>query len=140
VDVGFNVNANTHSDGRLLHGIGGHQDTAQAASLTIVAVPLARKQHPIVREKVTTVTTPGNVVDAVVTEIGIAVNPDRRDLLDALEGKLPLLRIEDMKAEAYAITGKPRPPQLADDIVGLVTWIDGTLLDIIWRAKEQDAG
>jgi citrate lyase subunit alpha/citrate CoA-transferase len=136
VDISFNVNVNTHSDGRLLHGIGGHQDAAAGARLSIITVPLYRKKNPIVREKVTTITTPGDVVDAIVTNEGIAINPRRKDLIKKVKGKLDIVPIEKLKEMAYDATGKPAEVHLGEEIVGVTKWVDGTLLDIIKRVKE----
>ena len=137
VDIGFNVNVNTHSDGRLLHGIGGHQDTAAAAKLTIITTPLYRKTNPVVREKVTTITTPGDVVDAVVTNHGIAVNPLRNDLIDKMKGTIDLISVNDLKEQAYTITGKPAVLDVGEEIIGITKWFDGTVLDVIRRVKEE---
>ena len=41
---------------------------------------------PIIKDHVTTITTPGEDVDVLVTERGIAINPRRVDLLEKLEG------------------------------------------------------
>jgi len=136
VDMDFNVNVNTHSDGRLLHGIGGHQDTAAGASLCIITAPVFRKTNPIVREKVTTITTPGAVVDAIVTNKGIAINPKRKDLLEKIKGKIDVIPIKELKNIAYDATGEPEEPDLGEEIVGITKWFDGTLLDVIYRVKE----
>jgi len=136
VDTDFNVNVNTHSDGRMLHGIGGHQDTAAGASLTIITVPVFRKTNPIVRESVTTLTTPGDVVDAIVTDKGIAINPRREDLIEKVKGKLDIVPIEELKDMAYDATGGPVEPNLGEEIIGITKWFDGTLLDVIRRVKE----
>lgn len=135
VDTSFNVNVNTHSDGRMLHGIGGHQDTAAGASLTIVTVPVYRKTNPIVREKVTTITTPGSVVDAIVTNEGIAINPHRADLIEKIKGKIGIVPIEDLKNMAYEAIGGPQEIEFTDEIVGIIKWFDGTVLDVIRKVK-----
>jgi citrate lyase subunit alpha/citrate CoA-transferase len=135
VDVNFNVNVNTHSDGRLLHGIGGHQDTAAGSSLCIISCPIYRKNNPIVREKVTTISTPGDVVDAIVTNEGIAINPKRTDLLEKAKGKLNIVPIEQLKEIAYDATGIPQELEFTDELVGMTKWFDGTLLDIIKKVK-----
>jgi citrate lyase subunit alpha/citrate CoA-transferase len=135
VDVNFNVNVNTHSDGRLLHGIGGHQDTSAAAKLTIITCPVFRKDNPIVREKVTTVSTPGDVVDAIVTNEGIAINPKRNDLIEKIRDRINIVPIEDLKNRAYDETGGPEKLEFTDEIVGMTKWFDGTLLDLIWKVK-----
>ncbi|MBN1280980.1 MAG: citrate lyase subunit alpha [Candidatus Thermoplasmatota archaeon] len=138
VDVDFNVNVNTHSDGRLLHGIGGHQDTAAASYLTIITTPIFRKTNPIVRESVTTITTPGAVVDAIVTNRGIAINPLRKDLLKKIAGSIDFVPIETLKDMAYEATGGPASPNLGDDIIGIIKWFDGTVLDIVRRVQEDN--
>jgi len=136
VDTNFNVNVNTHSDGRLLHGIGGHQDTSAGSSLCIISCPVFRKTNPIVREKVTTITTPGDVVDAIVTNEGIAINPQRKDIIEKVKGKINLVPIEELKNIAYDATGGPEKLNLGEEIVGMTKWMDGTVLDIIKRVKE----
>jgi len=135
VDTNFNVDVNTHSDGRMLHGIGGHQDTASGASLTIITVPVFRKTNPIVREKVTNITTPGDVVDAIVTNEGIAINPRRKDLIEKLKGKIDVVPIENLKNIAYEATGGPQEIEFTDEIVGIIKWFDGTILDVIRKVK-----
>ncbi len=138
VDVDFNVNVNTHSDGKLLHGTGGHQDTAAGAKLTIMVVPLYRKTVPIVRESVTTVTTPGETVDVIVTNEGIAINPRRKDLLKKLEGsKLNIVPIEELKDRAYEATGGPPEIETEDRIIALIEYRDGTIIDVVRQLKES---
>jgi citrate lyase subunit alpha/citrate CoA-transferase len=137
VDVNFNVNVNTHSDGRLLHGIGGHQDTAAGASLAIITAPLYRKNNPIIRDRVTTISTPGTVVDAVLTNEGIAINPIRKDLIKKLEGTIDLVSIEELKNMAYDATGGPGEPNVGDETIGMTKWLDGTVLDTIKRVLEE---
>ena len=136
VDTRFNVNVNTHSDGRLLHGIGGHQDTAAASKITVISLPIYRKTNPIVREKVTTITTPGNVVDAIVTDVGVAINPKRKDLMEKLKGKIEIFSIEELRDMAYSHTGEPLPPSLGKEVVAEVKWIDGSIIDRIYRVVE----
>jgi citrate lyase subunit alpha/citrate CoA-transferase len=132
IDLDFNVNVNTHSDGLLLHGIGGHQDAAAASSCCIVTAPLFRKRIPIVRERVTTVSCPGEVVDVLVTERGIAVNPRRGDLRErAMRAGLPLVEIGRLMEEARAITGIPDEPKFGDRPVALIEWRDGSVLDVV---------
>ena len=131
IDLNFNVNVNTHSDGYLLHGIGGFQDSADAF-MTIITVPLYRKKNPIIVDRVHTVTAPGDVIDAVVTDAGIAINPKRQDLLDRLKGTdLPLVSIEELHEKAIAITGKPEKPQTKDRVVAVIEWRDGTIIDAV---------
>ena len=136
VDVNFNANVVTHSDGRMLHGIGGWQNCLYAGC-TILAVPSFRDRIPTIVDEVTTLTGPGELIDVVATERGIAVNPRRRDLLDALkESELPIRPIEEIKQEVERICGgKPHKPRFIDEPVAVVKWVDGTVLDTIWRIE-----
>ena len=131
IDLDFNVNVNTHSDGWLLHGIGGFQDAADAY-MTIITAPLYRKQNPIVVERVHTVTAPGETIDVLVTDYGIAVNPARQDLQDRLKtSSLPIVPIEALYKKALDITGKPEPARTKDTVVALIEWRDGTVIDAV---------
>jgi citrate lyase subunit alpha/citrate CoA-transferase len=134
VDVNFNGNVVTHSDGRLLHGIGGWQNCL-AAGCTILAVPSFRDRIPVIVDEVTTLTGPGELIDVVVTERCIAINPRRRDLMDAVKGSsLPIRPIQDIKAEVERICGgKPAKPKLGGRPVAVVKWVDGTVLDTVWQ-------
>jgi citrate lyase subunit alpha / citrate CoA-transferase len=133
VDLDFNANVVTHSDGQLLHGIGGWQD-ALFSRCTILTVPTFRDRVPVIRERVTTLCGPGELIDVVVTERGIAINPRRADLLEALRGSsLPLRTLAELQAEAEAICGRPALPNLGQQPIGVVTWVDGTLLDSVWQ-------
>ncbi len=133
IDTNFNVNVNTHSDGRLLHGIGGHQDVSAGSNLTIITAPVYRKSNPIIREKVTTITSPGDIIDAIVTNQGTAINPKRKDLLNVLRGKIDIVDITDLKKIAYDATGGPQEPKLGSEIIGLTKYFDGTVLSNIYK-------
>ncbi|MGA9753482.1 MAG: citrate lyase subunit alpha [Acidobacteriota bacterium] len=134
VDVHFNANVVTHSDGRLLHGIGGWQNCL-FAGCTILAVPAVRDRIPVIVDEVTTLTGPGELIDVVVTERGIAINPRRHDLLEAVEGKgLPIRDIRDIQREVDQMCGgKPRPPRRGREAVAVVKWVDGTVVDSVWK-------
>ena len=138
VDVNFNSNVVTHSDGRLLHGIGGWQNCL-FAGCTILAVPSFRDRIPVIVDEVTTLTGPGELVDVIVTERGIAINPRRQDLLDAVKGKgLPIRTIEEIKSEVEKICGgKPAKPGLLENPVAVVKWVDGTVLDTVWQVADD---
>jgi citrate lyase subunit alpha/citrate CoA-transferase len=135
IDLDFNVNVSTHSDGVLLHGMGGHTDAAACAGCSIMTAPSFRSRIPIVRERVTTVSCPGEVVDVVVTERGIAINPRRPDLRDrARKAGLPLVDLSRLMRDVYAITGVPDEPVFDERVVALVEWRDGTVIDVIRQA------
>lgn len=136
VDVHFNANVVTHSDGRLLHGIGGWQNCL-FAGCTILAVPSYRDRIPVIVDEVTTLTGPGELIDVVVTERGIAVNPRREDLLEAVKGTdLPIRDLRDIQREVEGICGgKPKPPRRGSRVVAVVKWVDGTVLDSVWKIE-----
>jgi citrate lyase subunit alpha / citrate CoA-transferase len=134
VDADFNANVVTHSDGRLLHGIGGWQNCL-ASKCTILAVPSFRDRIPVIVDEVTTLCGPGELIDVVVTERGIAINPRRQDLQDAVKGsKLPIRPLQEIKLEVERICGgKPQRPVHQDRPVAIVKWVDGTVLDTVWQ-------
>ena len=136
VDTRFNANVVTHSDGRLLHGIGGWQNCL-AAGCTILAVPSFRDRIPVIVDEVTTLCGPGELIDVVVTERGIAINPLRQDLIDAVKGStLPIRPLLDIKNEVERICGgRPQKPQRGDRPVAVVKWVDGTVLDTVWQLR-----
>lgn len=134
IDLDFNVNVTTDSHGLIMGGSGGHSDTAHGAKVTVITTNLVKSRMPIIKEKVTTVTTPGEDVDILVTERGIAVNPRRRDILEALaDTSLPVLTIEELLEIAHSITGVPEKPELSNEPVGVVVYRDGTVIDTIFK-------
>ncbi len=121
----------------MLHGIGGFQDAADGY-MTIITAPLYRKTNPIVVERVHTITAPGDVIDVIVTDQGIAINPKRQDLLDRLKNSdLPIVSIEELHEKAIAHTGKPEPAKTKDNVVALIEWRDGTVIDVVKEVEEQ---
>lgn len=135
VDVNFNANVVSHSDGLLLHGIGGWQNCL-ASKCVILPIPLFRDRIPVILDEVTTICGPGELIDVIVTERGIAVNPKRKDLLKKLKGsKLPIKTIDELKAEAEKICGKPGKPKFTDKIVAAVKWVDGTVIDVVRQVE-----
>lgn len=132
VDVDFNANVVTHSDGRLLHGIGGWQNCLFGRNI-ILPLPLFRDRIPVVVDRVTTLVGPGELIDVVVTERGIAINPRREDLMKAVAGSnLPIKSIEDLKQEAEKISGgAPARPKLGNKTIAAIKWVDGTIIDTV---------
>ncbi|HEY3175994.1 MAG TPA: citrate lyase subunit alpha [Candidatus Polarisedimenticolia bacterium] len=137
VDVNFNANVVTHSDGKLLHGIGGWQNCL-ASGCTILAVPSFRDRIPVIVDEVTTLVGPGELIDVVVTERGIAINPRRADLIEKVKGSgLPIRPIQEIQAEVERICGgKPRKARFTQRPVAVVKWVDGTLLDTVWQLAD----
>ena len=135
VDLDFNVNVITNSNGVLMGASGGHSDIAAASKLSIIVMPLIRGRLPMVRDKVQNIVTPGECIDVVVTDRGIAVNPRRLDLIDNLRNSgLKIMTIEELQALAHKLIGKPKEIPLSTDdkdIVAIIEYRDGTLLDVV---------
>ncbi len=135
VDVNFNANVVTHSDGTLLHGIGGWQNCL-FSKCTILPIPLFRNRIPIIKDEVTTLVGPGELIDVIVTERGIAINPRRKDLLKKVKRSgLPIKTIEELKKEAEKICGIPEKPKFGNKIVAAIKWVDGTVIDVVRQVK-----
>ncbi|CVK20908.1 citrate lyase subunit alpha [Sporomusa sphaeroides] len=134
VDIHFNVNVMTDSNGIMMGALGGHLDASAGAKCTIICAPLLRGRLPMVTDAVQTVSTPGETVDIIVTDRGVAVNPKRQDLQENLKHSgLPLMAIEELRDMAYELGGKPAPLKMSDEIVAIVEYRDGTVLDVIRR-------
>jgi citrate lyase subunit alpha/citrate CoA-transferase len=139
IDVNYNVNVLTGSDGVIRGAIGGHCDTAAGASISIIVAPLIRGRIPTVVENVNTIVTPGKTVDVLVTDQGIAINPNRSDLENRLkEAGIPICTIDELKQKAEKIVGKPEPIEYTDKIVGVVTYRDGSVIDVIRQVAYKE--
>ncbi len=136
IDLDFNGNVVTHSDGYLLHGIGGWQNCLFSKTV-IIPIPLFRDRIPVIVDKVTTLCGPGELIDVIVTERGICINPLRTDLIEKVQGSnLPLVTIGELKEEAERICGKPEKPDFINEIVAAIKWVDGTVIDSVWKLAE----
>ena len=136
IDTGFNVNVLTGSDGVLRGAPGGHPDTAAGSKVCIIVTPLTRGRMATVCEKVVTVTTPGDCVDVLVTDYGIAVNPLRPDLIECLDKPgIPHVTIESLKEKAYSLVGRPDDLEWEDKVVAVLEARDGTILDVVRKIK-----
>ncbi len=139
VDVNFNANVVTHSDGKLLHGIGGWQNCL-FSKCTILPIPSFRDRIPVLIGEVTTLCGPGELIDVIVTERGIAINPLREDLRSAVSGSDLVIRpIEEIKAEVEAIVGGPPvKPEFEERVVAAIKWVDGTVIDCVRQLRASE--
>ncbi|ATA18127.1 citrate lyase subunit alpha/citrate CoA-transferase [Gibbsiella quercinecans] len=137
IDTGFNVNVLTGSDGVIRGASGGHCDTAAAARLAIIVAPLVRGRIPTLVEEVTTCVTPGASIDILVTDHGIAVNPARPELAQRLrDGGLNVVSIEWLYQRALLLTGEPEPIAFTDNVVAVVRYRDGSVIDVVHQVAE----
>ncbi|HGY9584485.1 TPA: citrate lyase subunit alpha [Vibrio harveyi] len=138
IDVNFNVNVITGSDGVVRGASGGHCDAAAGANLAVIVAPLVRGRIPTVVEQVLNVVTPGQSIDVLVTDHGIAVNPRRPEVKERLlNAGLPVLDMEALVARAQSLTGKAEPIEYDDQVVGYVRYRDGSVIDVIRKVKSE---
>lgn len=136
IDTSFNVNVHTDSNGIIMGGSGGHSDTAEGAKMSMIVTPLVRARLPIIVDNVHTKTTPGENIDVLVTERGIAVNPKNEELKNRLKDSgLPVKDIMELKQMAESLTGKPQPVESGSKVVAKVEYRDGTIIDEIKSVK-----
>ena len=136
VDLNFNVNVHTDSNGSIMGGSGGHSDTAAGAKLAMIIAPLSRARLPIVTDKVQCISTPGKTIDVLVTQRGVAVNPNQTELRKALKAaKLPVCDMEELKARAEAICGAPKAVRHGNKVVANVIYRDGTVIDQLYNVE-----
>ena len=134
IDLDFNTNVTTDSFGKIIGGSGGHADTAKGASVAIITTQLIRSRLPIIKQKIRTITTPGESVDVLVCERGIAINPKRTDLMEKLKhSRLPIFSIQKLYDLQHQLTGIPKEIKPKEEIVGFVVYRDGTILDTLYQ-------
>lgn len=136
-DIHFNVNVLVGSDGIIRGAIGGHPDTAEDSALSIIVCPLLRGRIPCIVNEVTTLVTPGQSVDVIVTEYGIAVNPSRPELAQKLlAAGLHVVDIVWLRDKALQVIGTPAPLPFGEKVVGVVMNRNGQVQDVILNMKE----
>lgn len=134
IDLNYNVNVTTSSNNLIIGGSGGHADTANGAKVTIIVTPLIKSRIPIIKDRVTTITTPGEDVDILVTERGICINPRRSDLLEkAKDFKINIKTIEELYNLAHEYTSIPKKLKKSKDIIGLVRYRDMSIIDCLYK-------
>ena len=75
-------------------------------------------------------------MDVLVTQRGVAVNPNQTELRKALEAaKLPVCDIEELKARAEAICGAPKAVRHGNKVVANVIYRDGTVIDQLYNVE-----
>ena len=137
IDTDFNVNVHTDSNGFIMGGSGGHSDAAAGSKLCMIIAPMFRARLPIVRDHVHCISTPGQDIDVLVTQGGIAVNPKNRELTDRLKAAgLPVIDIRALKEKTELITGAPDPLRKGDRVVAEVISRYGEKLDTIYNVVD----
>ena len=64
-------------------------------------------------------------------------------LMDLVAGEAELIRrrapvkdIRQLRDEVYAVTGIPRPVEFEDQVVGLIEYRDGSIIDVVRKVRE----
>ncbi len=138
IDTDFNVNVHTNSNGYIMGGSGGHSDAAAGAKLTMIIAPTSRARIPIITDRVTCISTPGESIDVLVTQSGIAVNPRNAELKENLiKAGLNVVDIKELKERTESITGTPQKIKKGDRVVARVIGRDGNILDEIYNVPNN---
>lgn len=137
IDTDFNVNVHTDSGGVIMGGSGGHSDIAYGAKLTVIVAPLLRARSSIVVDNVTNLSTPGECIDVLVTQRGVAVNPLHKGLKERLvSAGLPVREIGDLCVMALELTGEPRKVCYEDKVVAKIIGREGKVIDEIYQVSD----
>ncbi len=137
IDVNFNVNVLTGSKGILRGASGGHCDTAAEAKLSIIVAPLTRGRIPTIRSRVNTIVTPGDSVDVVVTDQGIAVHPRNVELKKRLKkAGLIIVDIQELHERAIKLCGQPKAIKYTDKVVAQIRYRDGSIIDEVYQLAD----
>lgn len=136
VDTDFNVNVTTGHDGVIMGGSGGHQDTAYGAKVSIIVSKLFQSRIPLIVDRVGVISTPGSTVDVIVTERGVAVNENRKDIIEALKAHdIEVMTIKELKELSDSLTGVPEKKRdESKRVIGYMEYRDGQVLDKIYQA------
>lgn len=136
LDTDFNVNVTTGHDGVIMGGSGGHQDTAYGAKVSIIVSKLFQSRIPLIVDRVGVISTPGSTVDVLVTERGVAVNENRKDIIEALKAhNIEVMTIKELKELSDSLTGVPQKKRdESKRIIGYMEYRDGQVLDKIYQA------
>ncbi len=134
IDLDFNVNVTTGSDGIIMGGSGGHADVANGAKMTIIVSKLMQSRLSVVVDKVTTISTPSEDIDCFVCEFGLALHPRHQALADHLKKttNLPIKDIRELYDLAISLTGIPNKIAFADQKIGVSLYRDGSILDELY--------
>lgn len=136
LDTDFNVNVTTGHDGVIMGGSGGHQDTAYCAKVSIIVSKLFQSRIPLIVDRVGVISTPGSTVDVLVTERGVAVNENRKDIIEALKAHdIEVMTIKELKELSDSLTGVPEKKRdESKRVIGYMEYRDGQVLDKIYQA------
>ncbi|MDP3305406.1 MAG: citrate lyase subunit alpha [Erysipelotrichaceae bacterium] len=137
IDLNFNVNVTTGFDHRILGGSGGHADTAFGSKFAIIVSKLVSSRISVVVDQVTTITTPGQTIDALVTDYGIAIHPRHSELIEQLKKttRLSVVSMKELLDTANELCGLPQSVLPQEKIVALMEYRDLSVIDVIRQSE-----
>lgn len=136
IDKDFNVNVITDFNGKIIGGSNVHSDIAHGAKVTVVITKLNEAKTSIIKNKVTTITTPGEDIDILVTEKGISINPKRNDLIEKIKySKLPIYSIDELFELSNDSVDASNMIETTNQIIGYVQYRDGSIIDNLYKYK-----
>jgi len=138
IDLDWNVNVLTGSDGVWMGALGGHPDVAEASKLAIVVAPLIRERIPIVVERVRALVTPGKDIDVFVCDWGIAVKEEREDIRRSLtETGIRIYTMKELFETASRLVGQAKTEESGGRAVALIQDRRGQTLSEIGELRPR---
>ncbi len=121
IDTEWNVNVITGSNGKFMGAVGGHQDVAEGCGFTIIVSPLIRGRIPVLTDRVNTLVTKGEFIDAFICEYGVCVKPEHEEIIEKLNGNgIKNLTLRELYDKTLKYVGKPEKPVYGDKTVAIV--------------------
>ncbi|MET4162042.1 citrate lyase subunit alpha/citrate CoA-transferase [Marinobacterium sp. MBR-111] len=137
VDMNFNANLITGEDNLIIGGGGAHLDICAGSKISIVTTRLTTRKTPKIVSSVNTISTPGENIDVVVTECGIAVNPIRTDIIRILKDKgIKIATMEELKKLAEKKSDKKIITEKGKQVVAIVEDQFGKVIDYVYSKNE----
>lgn len=121
IDLDWNVNVMTGSDGKFMGAVGGHQDVAEGSDLTIIVAPLIRGRIPVLTNRVNTLVTKGKNIDVFICEYGICVKEENESLIRTLsDNGFKVHTLKELYEKTVRYVGSPAKPEYADKTTAIV--------------------
>ena len=76
------------------------------------------------------------MIQLVVTDYGVIVNPTRTDLIEKFtQAGIEMITMEEARAMATRLVGTPKEIEFTDEVVAVVEYRDGSVIDTIRKVK-----
>jgi citrate lyase subunit alpha/citrate CoA-transferase len=136
VDINFNANLITGEDNLIIGGGGAHLDICAGSKISIVTTRLTARKTPKIVSSVNTISTPGENIDVVVTECGIAVNPIRTDIIRVFKDKgIEMATMKELKKLSEKNSVKKTITKKSEQVVAIIEDQFGNVIDYVYSKK-----